>query len=208
MAEAKKEAEDDQSMEEILQSIKRIITEDGEAEEGSEDDSILELTEIVEEEDAGGTGVLEDIDAALASEAEPAMDDFGDMESEAAFEPEPESEPEPEERFESEPEMAMDDGFGDDFQGPSEHGGGSMLAQPALAAASSALERLRESQHQSERVSVKPISSSAAAFRGGNTVEDLMMEAMRPMLEDWLNQNLPGIVEHLVEKEIKNLVKK
>ncbi|MBM3585706.1 MAG: DUF2497 domain-containing protein [Alphaproteobacteria bacterium] len=41
--------------------------------------------------------------------------------------------------------------------------------------------------------------------RGGRTVEQLCVELLRPMLREWLDANLPGIVERLVEREIRYL---
>ena len=40
---------------------------------------------------------------------------------------------------------------------------------------------------------------------GGRTVEQLAGELMRPMLREWLDQNLPMMVERLVRAEIKRL---
>lgn len=37
------------------------------------------------------------------------------------------------------------------------------------------------------------------------TVEDLVKEILRPMLKDWLDKNLPGIVERLVKAEIERV---
>lgn len=44
--------------------------------------------------------------------------------------------------------------------------------------------------------------------RSGATLEDLVIEAMRPFLADWLNENLPTIVKQIVTKEIKKLIPK
>lgn len=38
-----------------------------------------------------------------------------------------------------------------------------------------------------------------------NTLEGLVREMLRPMLKDWLDQRLPVLVEHLVEKEIARI---
>jgi cell pole-organizing protein PopZ len=43
-------------------------------------------------------------------------------------------------------------------------------------------------------------------FRSGTTLENLVIETMRPFLADWLEKNLPTIVKQLVEKEIKHLI--
>ena len=41
---------------------------------------------------------------------------------------------------------------------------------------------------------------------GGITVEDMVREALRPMLKTWLDENLPPIVERLVRAEIERVV--
>jgi len=40
---------------------------------------------------------------------------------------------------------------------------------------------------------------------GGQTVEDLIREMLRPMLKSWLDENLPGVVEKLVQREIERV---
>ena len=45
-------------------------------------------------------------------------------------------------------------------------------------------------------------------LRSGNTVEDIIIELIKPQLSDWLNKNLPSLVASVVEKEIKKLVPK
>jgi cell pole-organizing protein PopZ len=37
------------------------------------------------------------------------------------------------------------------------------------------------------------------------TLEDLVQEMMRPMLKDWLDENLPGMVERMVRAEIERV---
>lgn len=43
-------------------------------------------------------------------------------------------------------------------------------------------------------------------LRSGVTVEDLVVEALKPQLSSWLDKNLPILVKELVEKEIKRLI--
>jgi len=47
----------------------------------------------------------------------------------------------------------------------------------------------------------------ALTLSGGNgqTVEDLIREMLRPMLKGWLDENLPGVVEKLVQREIERV---
>jgi cell pole-organizing protein PopZ len=41
----------------------------------------------------------------------------------------------------------------------------------------------------------------------GNTLEDLVRELLRPMLKQWLDDNLPEIAERMVAKEIARLAR-
>ncbi|MBN9542680.1 MAG: DUF2497 domain-containing protein [Alphaproteobacteria bacterium] len=43
-------------------------------------------------------------------------------------------------------------------------------------------------------------------LRSGVTVEDLVVESLKPQLSSWLEKNLPVLVRELVEKEIKRLI--
>ena len=42
----------------------------------------------------------------------------------------------------------------------------------------------------------------------GKTVEDLVKEMLRPMLKEWLDRNLPPMVERYVEREIVRLTRR
>src|SRR3546814_20322293 len=41
----------------------------------------------------------------------------------------------------------------------------------------------------------------------GHTVEDLIREMLRPMLKEWLDANLPGLVDRLVRQEIERVAR-
>ena len=43
---------------------------------------------------------------------------------------------------------------------------------------------------------------------GGKTVEQLVREVLRPLLKDWLDQNLPPMVERIVRQEIRKIVRR
>jgi cell pole-organizing protein PopZ len=43
-------------------------------------------------------------------------------------------------------------------------------------------------------------------YRGGPTIEDLVREEVRPILKQWLDANLPPLVERLVRSEIERVV--
>ena len=52
-----------------------------------------------------------------------------------------------------------------------------------------------------------PLGDASGSSEGARSVEDLVTEMLRPMLRDWLDQNLPAIVERIVQKEIRRLVR-
>ena len=65
--------------------------------------------------------------------------------------------------------------------------------------------------------SVSSLSALAAAVNdhrraadpsiGPRTIEDLVKEVMRPMIREWLDDNLPALVERLVAREIERLTR-
>lgn len=68
----------------------------------------------------------------------------------------------------------------------------SILSDRAVEASTRSLESLA-------RVVVKPEVS------GGETIEGLVREMLRPMLRDWLDANLPMMVEAMVAREISRI---
>lgn len=155
---AKASADQDQSMEEILQSIKRIIADEDDMAQAAPGSEVLELTDVVSEAK----------DEVLTLEEEAPRD--------AAMMP---ARP-------AAPTSTID----------------ALVSDNTASASASALKSLSEKTRPAMSA---PPRIESAAFRSGVTVEDLMMEAMRPMLKDWLDANLKQIVEHLVEKEIRRI---
>lgn len=52
-------------------------------------------------------------------------------------------------------------------------------------------------------------SARPQIVRSGETsLESLVTEMLRPMMKEWLDQNLPTLVESMVEREIKRITKK
>ena len=168
-------------MEEILASIRRIISEDdppadgaapeaaAEAEpedadppvyvvdaEPEEDDGVLELTEKVES--------VGDLDVYAASADEEDQQDL-ESELEAPVEPEP-------------PPVV-------------EVGEGLVGAVAATAAASA----------------FGPLSAAIQMPADGRTLEDVVRELLRPLLKQWLDDNLPGIVQATVDKEVERIAR-
>ena len=54
-------------------------------------------------------------------------------------------------------------------------------------------------------VTAATVSAPAAA---GRTMEDVVIDALRPMLKEWLDAHLPALVEAMVAKEISRIVDK
>ena len=225
MSQAKAAAQSEPSMEEILASIRRIISEEGTdaapegeaaageaapADSADPADDVLELTEVVEEPPpapapkkpapapAPAASAQDDIDAIMngmfdepaVPEAEPEAEPADEPEPEAAFEPEPEpvaAAPEPTRpvlrAVENTPAMPDMERIVSD------------AAAGAASAAFAGLAGVRRSHPDGWPIGM------------GNTVEDLVRELMRPMLKEWLDANLPGIVDRLVRQEIERIAR-
>ncbi len=69
-----------------------------------------------------------------------------------------------------------------------------ILDRSAAAAASQAFQNLS----QSVRISEGP----------GKTLEDIVTEMLKPMVKDWLDANLPAIVEEKVEEEVQRVARR
>lgn len=160
------------TMEEILASIRRIISEDDApaSEEAApepepepapepepelpafepedEDDGVLELTEKVDS--------VGDLDVYAASSAAPEEDDSYDL-------------------------PPVDDGPGE-----------GLVSDPTAAAAAAAFGAL------SKNILMPP---------EGRTLEDVVKTLLRPLLKQWLDDNLPGIVEAAVQAEVERIAR-
>lgn len=75
-----------------------------------------------------------------------------------------------------------------------------LVSSTAASASTNAFARLTRAAASEER-SPPPQDS-------GKTVEQLVTEMMRPLLKDWLDANLPQIVERVVEQEVKKLARR
>ena len=72
-----------------------------------------------------------------------------------------------------------------------------LLAPEAAAAAASSVDGL---------LRMLAASRSTQTHRGGPTIEDLVREEIRPLLKEWLDSHLPGLVERQVRSEIERVV--
>ena len=43
---------------------------------------------------------------------------------------------------------------------------------------------------------------------GNRTFEDMVKEVMTPMIRQWLDGNLPGLVERLVRREVERIARR
>jgi len=118
-----------------------------------------------------------------------------------ADEPEPVLEPEDEDlppidlHFEPEPEPApriMPHFDEDDLEDDE-----SLLAPPVQAASTSALAELARAVARERGVGLG---------NGGATLEDIVREILKALIKDWLDQNLPYMIERIVKKEIEKMV--
>ena len=210
------------SMEEILASIRRIISEDDDPaaadapeeaaaeeapaeEEAAEDESddVLELTEVAEEP--------EDEPAEKAEPAEAAADE--EPVEDAAEEDLSIDEVLDEVSQEDELELVEDEPESEPVAQPAE-------AAPAVAAAPVVVQQPVDTRllaTETAAAAAGTLSGLVAAVDrahggsvlgdGNRTIEDLVKEVMRPMVKDWLDENLPGLTERLVRREIERLAR-
>jgi uncharacterized protein len=199
-------AENEPSMEEILASIRRIIDED---EEGGETEAAAEEVAEAPEADVAAAPepepapepvaeveeeVLEltdQIDEPTGGTDPLAIDDdlmIVDREDEVEVTPEPEPEPAPEPVAAVAPEPAPETEPEPDVSGEE------LVSPPAATAAAGAFDALAENLR--------------VASADGLTFEGMVRDMMRPMLKEWLDANLPRIVEEKVESEIERIARR
>jgi uncharacterized protein len=141
--------------------------------------------------------ISESMEAMLADE--PQLVDPEDI----SFEPEPEPEPvappmlmaEPPPRAPEPPPVEMP------RAAPRSVAQAAPLPDPSLSS-DMADELLEPATHAAIQGSMARLNTMAGMGIGGQTVEGMMRELLRPMLKDWLDENLPSLVERMVEKEI------
>ncbi len=201
-------------MEEILASIRRIISEDGsevpaakaEVSAGDRKDAeVIELTEIIEDAKTEAAnmadmtppapnGSIAQAMAAAAAKAEAVP--VAAVMPEA---PPPKAVPaEPVPRKES----AMADSSPDNAPTISAEARERLVSNAAAEASARAFGALSASLDAARG----PAGMSLG--QGNRTLEDLVRELLKPMLKDWLEANLPSVVDRLVQKEIREMVRR
>ena len=73
----------------------------------------------------------------------------------------------------------------------------SILSAPVQVATTTALAELSRAVSRDRGVGIG---------RAGVTLEDVTKEILKPLIKDWLDQNLPYMIERIVKKEIEKMV--
>jgi cell pole-organizing protein PopZ len=175
------------TMEEILASIRRIISED----------------------DAPA-----DAEAPAAAEAPEPEPVAAAPEPVAAAEPEPEPEPEPiltEAAAEEDDALELTERVESETHGDLEVYTPEPAPPPAPVAAAPApvmAEALVSSAAATAAASAfSSLSAAIAMPKGDRTLEDVVRELLQPLLKGWLDENLPRIVEAAVQEEVERIAR-
>ncbi len=241
---AKPEDGDESSMEDILSSIRDILSDDEEgAKQSSETDSKSEGgdansnvatgdSESIAENGVDNEAAPEtETESEVASEAEPDSEAVPDTKSDG--EPKPENEVVPEEpsgnEDKDEVEAALDENVSAESQPQAEPIIEQQTSRPetvqtSVPPAMEAILELTPDMIATEIVS-KPtatastdvLSELAAAIldrrdiavdtsRNQMTLEGIVREMLKPILREWLDRNLPYLIERLVKREIDLMV--
>jgi cell pole-organizing protein PopZ len=174
------EAKSEPTMEEILASIRRIISEDDAP--APQPEKRAPVLELAPEPPPAMAEVFSHKPEPLYSEAP--EDEFDDV---IAFDPEPPEPlppPPPPPVAKVEPVRPAPI-----FVAPAPEPAG-LVGADAVSASAGALAKL---------VGSMPITTSV------NSVEGLVRELLRPMMKEWLDANLPRIVEAKVEEELQRI---
>jgi uncharacterized protein len=212
------------SMEEILSSIRRIIA-DEEAEDGATDDDDLGAAEAESEalnEDADALArAAEDEDPDDVLELTKVVRDSGEVvdlkaEGGAPFADELPADREPapaddqvelavlDEATDQEPGATPSEPLKQEDQPAVETKSAirpELVSATAASAASGAFAKLTEAFQQTP-------PEESVADGSGRTVEQFIEDMVRPLLKQWLDDNLPPIVERLVQKEIQKIARR
>ena len=184
------------SMEEILASIRRIISDDEQVAAADKEEPAALPASVPAAPDVLDLAV-EAKPLALAEESQ-GQDDIDLMFSDAELEPEPEPVPPP-----PPPVMA-------DIPPPPPPAPPPQPVAPVAPAAYAVPEPAGELLSAAASASIAgAFSSLSNTLLTGNarTLEDLVKDMMKPMLKAWLDDNLPMIVERLVKAEIERVAR-
>jgi len=188
------------TMEEILASIRRIISEDDQpaetsapvAEEPVLPTEAIDVPEVQPEPEPAPFPAAEPLELAADEDVfeltetyeAPPVETIGDLDVFVPDEPsEPVIEPEPVAAVRPTPDYDA------------------LVGESAAASAASAFAGLHALKKPS------PAPQADLGFMSGATVEGMVAEMLRPMLKDWLDTHLPDIVETAVKKEVERIAR-
>lgn len=145
-------------------------------------------------------------------EPEPFFEPEPEPEPEPFFAPEPEPEPEPEEDILelTDDMVAEDEGYMEEI--PERHEPAPRMAMPNLDIEEDVESILAPPVQMASTTALSELARAVARERGvglgrgGLTLEDLTREILRALIKDWLDQNLPYMIERIVKKEIEKMV--
>ncbi len=199
---ADKQTEEEPSIEEILASIRQIISDD-------EDDDDAEQKVLESPIREHSDDVLELTEADLVEESEPEEEDFPedspieidmrDREDEEDFQAFEEDDLE-DDFIEEDPRSIIEEIRAQTKAAPKEERHtmpSDILSSAAQSAALSSLAKLK---------SKMPINNPRSY--DGITLEDIVREMLNPMLREWMDDNLPPMVERIVQKELEKLARR
>lgn len=199
-------------MEEILASIRKIISDDSEAEPAAEaaplpadpsKDAQSMIEDMFEDEAPVDEGDIEAV----------ATDDDDDTDDEAVLELTEDMVAEP---------IALVEGIDDEVDfgeaAPEEPAPAVAKPEPAPKAQAAAPKPKKPAaapvdekliSRETEAAVSSAFSSLAGMMLSDNarTLEDLVSDMLRPMLKSWLDDNLPGLVEEIVRSEIERVTR-
>jgi cell pole-organizing protein PopZ len=174
-------------MEEIIASISRIITDEKTSVEPvrpipGEKSEILELTEVVDEDGS----VRRVASEASSSERRPAGSATAVDTAAANATAQSGGPGHPRPETEVEPKLEL--------------GRGRILSSATSGAAAAAFAQLGALPRERRREGELPLGGA------DRTLEDIVRDMLRPLLQTWLDENLPRLVERLVREEIARVV--
>lgn len=201
------------TMEEILSSIRKIISEDDKQPNAAADSS--EGAVVADEESEAET-----IDGAVGNqEREVAQPGGEDVKEEDILELTELAEELSEQEAEAEPEVTVVEDDEED-RSPRDDGDDDLMIRDIIEHDEPATPLISASDDTPEPIMSPLVDATAtAAFGklssailvhtgGARTLEEMVEDMLRPMLKQWLDENLPSVVERLVQHEIDRVAQR
>ena len=203
-------------MEEILASIRRIISENDDpaaatakappgkgagALQTIDDDGVLELTDMV-----GNDGKVVNIAAAKAAASVDIPEPRPTEEPPTMADPTPEPAARPQVIDVPVDDLELSSAEPAPKRARSTVDDDALVGAATAAVSTSAFAAL--AQELGRRNGDDNATTGSLSIGSGRTLEDLVKEMIRPMLREWLDANLPGMVERMVKREIERLVRR